>query len=479
MQCAVIEVSHVGTILSWPESARALFGLKPADTMGKDWVSVVASTREARRAELRKGFGALSHFNMECVKSGGATFPAEVTAIPSRGEGNSVHLSFRDNSEIQRLKEDAQDKEKSIEELRRSAYFLESLLENIPDMIFVKDAKDLRFVRFNRAGEELLGYSKQELLGKTDYDLFPRQESEFFTSKDRTVLSSGIPLEIAEEPIHTRARGIRVLHTKKVPVYDKSGTPSYLLGISEDITELKFAQAMARKASRMREDLLQVVSHDLKNLMGVIGLNLKLVQRQLGRDHQEVLSVLEGPLERMEFATQAMFSLVEGILDIARIESGNLKVKPQPLSSAGLIEQAIHLFAALAAEKSIDLRMDLRFPEITVLGDRDRLLQVFSNLISNSIKFTREGGKVEVILEQVGIEARFCVKDTGRGIRTEDLPNIFERFWQSEGAPKGGLGLGLAISRGIVEAHGGRIWAESTEGVGTSVYFTVPVYRQR
>jgi len=126
--------------------------------------------------------------------------------------------------------------------------FLNSILDNIPDMIFVKDAKDLRFVRFNKAGETLLGIKQKNLIGKNDTDLFPKKEADFFIRKDRAVLRSGRLTDIPEEPIHTRKQGIRVLHTKKIPLLDASGKPQYLLGISEDITARKNAEEALRKA---------------------------------------------------------------------------------------------------------------------------------------------------------------------------------------------------------------------------------------
>ncbi len=143
--------------------------------------------------------------------------------------------------------------------LRESTRFLESVVENIPDMIFIKDAKELRFVRFNRAGEELLGHSRESLIGRNDYDFFPPDEADFFTAKDRQVLEGRTLVDIAEEPIHTAIKGLRYLHTKKIPIYDDHGDPSFLLGISEDITERKLAEEeLSRRAlalSRANEAL--------------------------------------------------------------------------------------------------------------------------------------------------------------------------------------------------------------------------------
>ena len=162
---------------------------------------------------------------------------------------------------------------KTEEKLRKAHDFVEVILENVPNMIFVKDAQDLRFLRFNKAGERLLGHSREELLGKNDFDFFSKDEAEFFTKKDREVLSGREVVEIPEEMIHTRYQGRRLLRTKKIPVQDSDGTPLYLLGISEDITEEKKLLAEREKNKNIIKSakrINQLIQHSLD---AVIGLN--------------------------------------------------------------------------------------------------------------------------------------------------------------------------------------------------------------
>ena len=146
--------------------------------------------------------------------------------------------------------------------MREAAAFLDAVVEQLPDMVFVKDADDLRFVRLNRRAEEILGYSREDLIGRNDYDFFPSEQADFFTRRDREVLARGDVIDIPAEPIDT-ASGRRVLHTKKIPIYDGDGRPQYLLGISEDITEQHTAAlALARERQEWHTRLEQTLADE-------------------------------------------------------------------------------------------------------------------------------------------------------------------------------------------------------------------------
>lgn len=192
-------------------------------------------------------FGAVSYLGIALADSSGKTI-GHLCILDDKPLPDEHHITpllkifaSRAAAELERKRAET--------EIQHAHAFLGSIVENIPNMIFVKNAKDLRFVRFNKAGEELLGYNRHELIGKSDYDFFPKQEADFFTAKDRTVLDSKHLLDIPEEPIETKNLGTRILHTKKIPILDKEGRPQYLLGISEDITERK-------QAEKVREQLV-------------------------------------------------------------------------------------------------------------------------------------------------------------------------------------------------------------------------------
>ena len=701
------------------------------------------------------------------------------------------------------------------DELRAANAFLDAIIDNIPLMLFIKENQSLRFIRVNRTGEDLLGWPNQTLIGKTAYDFWPKEQAEFFIQKDRETLTNGSVVDIPEEPIQTRYHGVRILHTKKVPILDAAGRPVYLLGISEDITErkridqeqqflaevsvalstsleyeqtlanvaglvvqkfadwsavdvideegqlmrlkaasadpsqaalcaileqlppdrdlphlmrsvieskrpivveqvtseyleslgqgpehlqalqltgvtsfvavpllmrgqalgalflgsstpsrvfgqvdlrlaealadraamaienarlyrssvqatqfqqvlsevgavlassldyeqtlatvarlpvrdfadwclvevidereqirrrkivardpskadlcaaleqmtidrdrphllravfdtkqslliehvtseqiesaaqgpehlqalravnptsvmavpllrhgrllgiiafvsstesrrygrsdLRLAEALAERAAiaienarlyrdsvhdtQLRDQVLGVVAHDLRNPLSTILMQTSALRRQgpaIERRSQKPLEVVHRGATRMN-------RLIQDLLDVARMEAGQLTIERARLSVGELIAEAVEMQRPLASSSSLELRIDVDPAVAEVWGDRNRLLQVFENLMGNAIKFTQAGGRITAGATSRDDEVVFWVADTGCGIPSEHLPHVFDRFWQATRAGRQGAGLGLPIARGIVEAHGGRIWVESTAGSG-------------
>ena len=223
-------------------------------------------------------------------------------------------------------------------------------------------------------------------------------------------------------------------------------------------------------ASELREQVLGVVAHDLRNPLGAILLQTGMLKRR-GADPERRS---RKPIETIERSATRMNRLIQDLLDVARMESGQLTITQTRLPARELIAEAVDMQRPFAASSSLDLRYDVD-PDIPdVWGDRDRLLQVFENLIGNAIKFTNASGRITVTAALRDHQVMFQVADTGSGIAPENLPRVFDRFWQATRANRDGAGLGLPISKGIVEAHGGRIWVESTPNRGTTFSFTIP-----
>ncbi|MBZ0271099.1 PAS domain-containing protein [bacterium] len=360
-------------------------------------------------------------------------------------------------------------------DLWRNNLFLESIIENIPDMIFIKDAKKLRFVRFNKAGEELLGFDRRELIGKTDFDFFPKDQAEFFTNKDRQVLLGERILDIPEEPIQTRLKGERWLHTKKIPIKTETGRPLFLLGISEDITERKMADAELRKrteelaaSNRDLEQFAYAASHDMQEPLRMVASYTQLLaQRYEGQLDEKADQYIRYAVD----GSKRMQQLINDLLSFSRV--GTRARPPERVNTSVVVDRALENLAGAIQESGARVTHD-DLPD--VVADREQLVQLFQNLIGNAIKFRRdEAPRVHVAASPGDGHFEFTVKDNGIGIAAEHLEKIFGVFQRLHSrGDYPGSGIGLAIAKKIVERHDGKIWVESTPGEGTAFHFTLP-----
>ena len=387
------------------------------------------------------------------------------------------------------------------EELARSQDLLKNIIDNIPNMIFLKRAGDLRFVLLNRAGEQLLGYAKSDLIGKNDYDFFPKEQADFFTDRDREVLQSAGVLNIQTESIDTRQLGKRFLHTKKLALRDSQGKPEFLLGISEDITEAKhnadeldryrhhlealvdertmalsIAKEAAEAANRAKSTFLANMSHELRTpmnaIMGMTGIALR----------NATDARLVDQLTKVSRASQHLLAVINDILDISKIEAERLTLEQVRFNFRRVLDNIMGLVGDKLAEKDLQLLVQMA-PEVAglpLLGDPQRLGQILLNLIGNAIRFTDRGSIT--LLIQVAEDRpdqalfRIEVRDTGIGISAGDQKRLFTAFEQADGSMTrkyGGTGLGLAISKRLAAMMGGDMGVVSELGQGSSFWFTV------
>jgi PAS domain S-box-containing protein len=391
--------------------------------------------------------------------------------------------------------EDITDRKRAEEEIQRTNTLLNSIVENIPNMIFLKDARELRFTRFNRAGEELLGHSRGDLLGKNDYDFFPKEQADFFVQKDREVLRGKEIVDIDEEPIQTRDKGERILHTKKVPILNAEGEPEYLMGISEDITDRKQAEAEKRRLEeRLRraekmEALGQLaggVAHDLNNVLGVLSgyselLLAEIPEGQKARKHVEKIlqSTEKGAAIIQDLLTLARRGVLsEEVIQVNEIVSGFIKTPA--------FESIRDYHPRVTFRTECDPHL------LNIKGSPVHLEKTLMNLVSNAAEAISGEGEVVIRTENryldkaiVGYdEVRegdytvLTVSDTGAGIADEHREKIFEPFYTKKAMGRSGTGLGLSIVWGTVKDHNGYIDVQTKIGAGTSFTLYFPATRE-
>ena len=231
----------------------------------------------------------------------------------------------------------------------------------------------------------------------------------------------------------------------------------------------------AREGIRIRDEVLGMVSHDLKNPLTVVAGTVRFLLDTL--PEIELLGSRRAHLQRVLRATGQMSQIIQNLLDQVSIQSGRLALTVQPESAGGIVADAVDMFRLLAEGASVRLEADVPGTPEMVTCDRARILQVLSNLIGNAVRHTPPGGRITVSYRKDPRGVVFGVADTGCGIAPEQLPRLFDRYWRPARTHRSGTGLGLMIAHGIVAAHEGKIWAESTLGQGTALFFLIPTSR--
>lgn len=390
-------------------------------------------------------------------------------------------LEQRVDARTHELKLEVDVRMRAEEALSEERKVLRALIDNVPDFMYVKDV-DCRFLVANDSVAHQMGVkTPEELLGKTDFDFYPRELAITFFEDEQRVIRSG-QAEVNREETGLDSKGnVSHVMTTQVPLRDKNGRVTGLAGIGRDITHLKKVQEEMRKsreaaeaASRAKSEFLANMSHEIRTpLNGVMGMTDLALETELTAEQREYL-------ETVKMSGDSLLTVINDILDFSKIEAGKIDIESIDFNLRDSLESTLKTVALRADEKGLELLCEVA-PEVPemVRGDSSRLRQIVINLVGNAIKFTEKGEiavKVQVESTEGGdCLCHFTVADTGIGISQDKLKLIFEPFSQADTSTTrkyGGTGLGLTISARLVQMMGGRIWVESEVERGSQFHFT-------
>jgi len=345
------------------------------------------------------------------------------------------------------------------------------------DAIICLDA-DQRITLYNDGAEQIFGWTRDEVIGKPLDMLLPERARDVHRGHVQRFARSGAharKMGERQEISGLRKNG-QEFPAEAAIAKVQTGDSVVFSVVLRDITEQVELHKRLQRAMQARDDTVGVVAHDLRNPVSAVKMLSKaLLERanteEFSEETQEQLTVIRD-------ASLQMDRLIQDLLDVTRVETGRMGIITQPVTTVALLDAALTTLRPLVESAGLTLVEDLPATLPAVTADPERISQVLSNLVGNAIKFTKPGGSVGVRAETNGDrEVAVAVSDTGIGIDPEQLPNIFDRYWQNAHSSirARGAGLGLPIARGIVHAHGGRMWVESELGRGTTFHFTLPV----
>jgi NtrC-family two-component system sensor histidine kinase KinB len=341
----------------------------------------------------------------------------------------------------------------------------ESIVESIADPIVVTDNED-HVVLMNKAAAEMLDVETDNILGKSlssvlrDERWAKRLSTSAIDREEPVQRDALLSMERDNKRLYFRPRQTKIV--------DAEGHIEGVITLLQDVTRFKDLDAM-------KTDFLATVSHEFRTPLTSINMTVDILSKEvIGSINQKQRELLDDAKDDCE----RLGKLVKDLLDLSKLESGKHEMRKEPIKVRELIEDSLKPLRLQFGEKHLSIIVDVGREINEISGDRQQLAWVMTNLASNALRFSPDRGSVRIVVERTGDGIRFAVTDTGRGIPLEAQPNIFDKFVQvkepAETTP-GSVGLGLAIAREVVVAHGGKIWVESAEGEGSTFYFVVPL----
>ncbi|MBU3965999.1 MAG: PAS domain-containing sensor histidine kinase [Euryarchaeota archaeon] len=365
---------------------------------------------------------------------------------------------------------------KMAEELQQttvSKNYMDNIIGSMFEMLIVT-TPDGTIHRVNRAVSDIMGYTEKELIGQPVNKIF---SDESLKISDKLFEKSASSVE--KTYITKEGKNIHMLFSGSV-IHNNEGNVQGIVYVAKDITERKIMEEKLILMSKAKSEFLSNMSHELRTpLNSIIGFTELLKMNLHGESDQKQLRYVDNVLTSGKF----LLNLINDILDLSKVEAGKIELVIEQMSVTDVINETLALIKETAIKHHVILKKDIEEGLTIIFADRMRLKQVLFNLLSNAMKFSKpEGGTVTITARREGDMVGFSISDTGIGIKEEDMDKLFNTFEQLDPGitqKYGGSGLGLMISKRLVELHGGKIWAESNYGIGTTFYFTLPIVSKK
>lgn len=360
-----------------------------------------------------------------------------------------------------------QDRKKTISELILTQKKFEALMQSSSTGVIVASWEG-EVLEVNSVFLKMLGYSTSELIGESKQINMASLEDQLIDEKLISDLQTWGTIHSIEKTLYHKDR-------TPVPVILSgneldSGKAKQILIRVKDLTEQK-KEIERERLLQYREEFLAILSHDLKNPLCAILTCCELMEKyDACSTRPEMAKKL---FKTISTSARQMNRLILDLLDLSKIESGKFAINPKVTQIEPIIDEVIGVFQSVADQNKIKLVKSIQQPGLQIKCDQLRMIQVFSNLVGNSIKYAGPGSTITISVETLGKEIQLSVADNGPGISEDQVHHVFDRFWQAKSTAHLGVGLGLSITKGIIDAHGGKIWVESKIGQGSIFTFTL------